>query len=131
MSPPRRLVISVCPREPGAVVLAVERGGRARRLDAAAVARELAVLAARRGLEDRVTIEQVCAGGCGGRGPNVSLTIHPVPAPGERADTVAIGWRSYVGSLGSLACLACVIDENLPWPTPAAPSRPRRRRQRY
>ena len=39
--PMRRLVITVCPREPGVVVLPVERGGRARRLDAAAIAREL------------------------------------------------------------------------------------------
>ena len=131
MSAPRRLVISVCPREPGTVVLAVERGGKARRLDATAVARELAALAARRGLGDRVTIQEACAGGCGGSGPNVSLTIHPVPAPGEPADGVAIGWRSYVASLGSLACLARVIDENLPPPTRPVPSRRRRRPPRY
>ncbi|MGH7355273.1 MAG: hypothetical protein ACRELS_11965 [Candidatus Rokuibacteriota bacterium] len=123
--------MSVCPREPGTVVLAVERGGRARRLDAAAALRELSALVARRGLVDRVTIREACAGGCGGPGPNVSLTIHPVPAPGERADGVAIGWRSYVASLGSLACLARVIDENLPVPTRAGPSRRRRRRPRY
>lgn len=131
MSAPRRLVVSVCPREPGTVVLAVERGGRARRLDAPAVARELAALAARCGLADRVTIREACAGGCGGPGPNVSLTIHPVPAPGARADGVAIGWRSYVASLGSLGCLARIIDENLPPPTRPARSGPRRRRPRY
>ncbi|MGH7353041.1 MAG: hypothetical protein ACRELS_00480 [Candidatus Rokuibacteriota bacterium] len=131
MSAPRRLVISICPREPGRVVLAVERGGRARRLNAVGVARELTALVERRGLAERVTIREACAGGCGGPGPNVSLTIHPVPAPGERGDGVAIGWRSYVAALASLDCLARVIDENLPRPTRAAPSRPRRRRPRY
>jgi hypothetical protein len=128
---PRRLVISVCPREAGTLRLPVERGGRARRLDAAAIARALVALAARRGLADRVTVRPACAGGCGGPGPNVSLTIHPVPAPGERADGVAVGWRSYVASLGALGCLARVIDENLPPPTRAARSGRRRRRPRY
>ena len=33
----RRLVVTVCPREPGAVVLPVEHSGRPRRLDAHAV----------------------------------------------------------------------------------------------
>ena len=46
----RRLVITVLPREPGVVVLPVERGGRARRLDAAAIARDLRELIARRQL---------------------------------------------------------------------------------
>jgi hypothetical protein len=120
-----RLVITVCPREPGRVVLPVERGGRARRLGAADVVRELTALATRRGLADRVSIREGCAGGCSGAGPNVDVTVHRVPPAGERADHVAIGWRSYVYSLGALDCLAAVIEENLPSARRAA--RPRAR----
>ena len=45
-------------------------------------------------------------------------------APGQRADEVAIGWKTYVYSLATLDCLARVIEENLDGPRPAAP-RPR------
>ncbi|HEV8615276.1 MAG TPA: hypothetical protein VGU22_07255 [Methylomirabilota bacterium] len=114
MSHACRLVITVCPRELGRVVLPVRRGGRAMRLDAADVVRELTALAARRGLADRVRIREGCAGGCSGAGPNVDVTVHRVPPQGERADHVAIGRRSYVYSLGALDCLAAVIEENLP-----------------
>ena len=128
MSDARRLVITVCPREPGRVVLPVERGARAARLGAADVVRELTALAARRGLADRVRIREGCAGGCGGAGPNVDVTIHRVPPDGERADHVAIGWRSYVYSLAALDCLAAVIEENLP--AAARSARAPRRRDR-
>jgi hypothetical protein len=109
----KRLVISVCPREGGRVVLPVERGGRARRLDAGAILRHLEALVARRGLAEHVRIRDACAGGCGLRGPNVTVTIYPPLRPGERPDHVAVGWKTYVASLTALDCLARVIDDNL------------------
>src|SRR3989442_1216605 len=54
----RRLVVTVCLREPGVVLLPVERGGRARRLDAAAVLAELERVAARRGLGGHVQFRE-------------------------------------------------------------------------
>jgi len=112
----RRLVVTVCLREPGAVVLPVEPGDRAGRLDARAIFRALHALVARRGLGDRVQVREACAGGCNGPGPNVSVAIYPRPAEGERADHVAVAWRTYVYSLSTLDSLACVIDENLDEP---------------
>src|SRR5262249_50021410 len=72
---PRRLVITVCPREPGVVVLPITRGGRAVRLDAEAIRRHLEELVAERGLGDRVRLREGCAGGCSGPGPNVSIEM--------------------------------------------------------
>src|SRR5438093_8845150 len=109
----RSLVITVCPNEPGVVVLPLERGGRARRLDARAVAHHLAARAAARGVGDRVTLRSACAGGCTSAGPNVGVTIYPEPRGGESSDHVAIGWKTYVYSLPELDCLARIIDENL------------------
>ena len=109
----RRLLVCVCLRETGTVLLPVERGGRARRLDAAGIARQLERLIARRGLADHVRISDACAGGCSLRGPNVTVTIYPPVRPGERPDHVSIGWKTYVASLGSLDCLARIIDDNL------------------
>ena len=109
----RRLVITVCPREPGRVVLPVERGGRAVRMNAADVAHQLQRVIDNRGLTDRVTLREGCAGGCASDGPNVSVAICAMPGPGERPDNVAIGWRTYVGSIAILPCLATVIEENL------------------
>ncbi|HBH01028.1 MAG TPA: hypothetical protein DDZ42_03740, partial [Candidatus Rokubacteria bacterium] len=118
----RRLVVSVCPREPGAVHLPLERGGPVRRLDARALLGALRALVAARRLGARVRLREACAGGCAGPGPNVSVDIFPVPPPGEPPDSVAIGWKTYVYSLASLDCLARVIDENL-----GDAGRPRRR----
>ena len=109
----RRLVVTVCPREPGVVVLPVERGGRAARLDAVAILDRLRALAAARKLEDRLRFREGCAGGCSSAGPNVSVEIFPVTPPGERPDHVAVGWKTYVYSLQTLDCLATIIDENL------------------
>ena len=109
----RRLVISVCPREAGMVVMPVERGERARRLGASAIQQHLEALVARRDLGAHVEIRDACAGGCRLKGPNVSVTIYPPARPGERPDHVAIGWKTYVTSLRDLDCLAQVIDENL------------------
>jgi hypothetical protein len=122
----RRLVITVCYREPGVVVLPVEHGDRACRLDARAIVKQLLALAERQGLADRVRVREGCAGGCSGAGPNVSVAIHPLPAPGERSDQIAVGWKTYVYSLPALDCLARVIDENLDEPRAS----PRRRRAR-
>jgi hypothetical protein len=122
----RRLVITVCYREPGVVVLPVERGDRACRLDARAIVKQLLTLAERQGVADRVRVREGCAGGCSGAGPNVSVTIHPLSAPGERSDQIAVGWKTYVYSLPALDCLARVIDENLDEPR----ALPRRRRAR-
>jgi hypothetical protein len=116
---PRRLVITVCPREPGMVVLPIARGERAARLNAAAILTHLRQIVAERGLDERVRFREGCAGGCSGQGPNVSVEILPLTKPGEREDHVAIDWKTYVYSLGSLDCLATVIDQNL-----GRPSRP-------
>jgi hypothetical protein len=121
----RRLVITVCPREPGEVRLPLTRGGRPRRLDARGVREALAALIARRGLQARVELREGCAGGCGGDGPNVDVTIYPAVPPGERPDHVAVGWKSYVYTLSELDCLATVIEENLG--EPAATTRRKRR----
>ena len=94
-------------------MLPVTRGERPRRLDARAIARHLATLSARRGLADWVTLREACAGGCALAGPNVSVTIHPATPPGERADHVAVGWKTYVASLADLDSLDAVIDDNL------------------
>jgi hypothetical protein len=123
----RRLVISVCGRERGTAVLPIERGLPARRLDATAIRRELQGLVARRGLSEQVTLCDACAGGCHGAGPNVSVTVYPVPPPGERPSHVAVGWKTYVTSLASLDCLARIIDENLGQGNPPATSRGRPR----
>jgi len=114
MRPARRLLVTVCTRERGVVVLPLERGGAATRLDAAAVRDALCALVARRGLVDVVDVREGCAGGCWGSGPNVDVRIYAAPAPAERADHVALGWKTYVYSLPTLASLADVIDENLP-----------------
>ena len=110
---PRRLVITVCPREPGVVTLPVARGGRTVRLNAEAILKSLRELVAERGLDERVRLREGCAGGCSGPGPNVSVEIFPLARPGEREDHVAVDWKTYVYSLGSLDCLAAVIEENL------------------
>ena len=116
----RRLVITVCPREHGAVRLPIERGGRAGRLDAAAVARALTALVRRRALGDCVDVREGCAGGCGGAGPNVDVRVYAAPRVGERANAVALAWKTYVHALATLPSLASVIDDNLP---PSAPGR--------
>jgi hypothetical protein len=113
---PRRLVITVCPREPGVVALPVERGTRVRRLDARAILASLQALVARAGVGDRVAVREACAGGCSGVGPNVSVAIYSMPAAGTRADQVATGWKTYVYSLSTLDCLAQVIEDNLDEP---------------
>jgi hypothetical protein len=118
----RRLVVTVCPREPGVVTLPLERGGRAERMSAAIILARLRALVAARGLGGRIRFREGCAGGCTSAGPNVSVEVFPVTPPGERPDHVAIGWRTYVYSLPALTCLAAVIDENLG----AARARPRR-----
>lgn len=109
----RRLVIYVCSREDGAVTLPIERGGRARRLDAAGIAKHLQALVDRRGLCEAVQVRDACAGGCGMRGPNVTVIMYPPSRPGEKVDHVATGRKTYVGSLPALDYLARVIDENL------------------
>jgi hypothetical protein len=107
------MVITVCLKEAGAIALPVERGGPRRRLDASAILRELQALVARRNLDAVVRVREGCAGGCQGRGPNVSVTLHALPRPGERPDNIAIGWRTYVGSLADAPSLQAIVDENL------------------
>jgi hypothetical protein len=82
-------------------------------MDARAIRQHLAELVRTRNLGDRVRVREACAGGCSGSGPNVSVTIYPEPRPGEPPDGIAIGWRTYVYSLGALDCLAAIIDDNL------------------
>jgi hypothetical protein len=109
----RRLVITVCPREAGTVRLPVTAGGRRLRLDAHAVLRELRALIAARDLAARVRVEEGCAGGCRRPGPNVTVDVFAATPVGRRPDHVAVGGRTYVYSMGTLACLADVIDQNL------------------
>ena len=110
--PRRRIVITVCPRELGTVALPVAPGRPRRRLDARAILAELQALVSRRKLDALVRVREGCAGGCHGRGPNVSLTFHALPAPGERPDNIAVAWRSYVGALGETPSLQAIVDEN-------------------
>lgn len=121
----RLLEITVCPREAGRVVLAVERGRPAERMDARAITKHLRRLLQRRGLGGRVWIRQDCAGGCSRSGPNVNVDVFLKAPPGEEQDHVAVASRSYVYSLQALDCLARIIDENL---RPAAPRGRRRGR---
>jgi hypothetical protein len=124
---PRRIVITVCPRERGFVVLPITRGSRAVRLNAEAILQHFAEVVAERGLGERVRLREGCAGGCSGTGPNVSVEIFPLGLPGEREDHVAVDWKTYVYSLGSLDCLAAVIEENLGRsPVRASPARLKR-----
>jgi len=109
----RRLVVTICPRERGVVVLPVERGGTPRSLDAGAVTQCLRELVVERQLEGRVSFVEGCAGGCSGAGPNVGVTMYAMPRPGLEPDNVAVGWRTYVYSLPSQECLAAVIEDNL------------------
>ncbi len=125
----RRLVITICPRERGAVRLAVEHRGATERLDARAIVARLGALVAQRGLAARVRIQEGCAGGCAGPGPNVSVTMHARHGPGEREDHVAIGWKNYVASLATLPCLATIVEENLADPDMETTVSARRRRR--
>jgi hypothetical protein len=111
--PRRRIVITVCPLEPGLVTLPLIRGGPRRRLGARAIARHLAALAADRGLADFVQVRNGCAGGCWLKGPNVSVAIYPATSPGERPDHVAVAWKTYVASLADLDALETILEENL------------------
>ena len=95
-------------------MLPLERGGHATRLDATGVLAALRALVARRGLGDQVQVRDGCAGGCWSTGPNVDVRVYAVVAPSERDDHVALGWKTYVYSLPTLASLADVIDDNLP-----------------
>lgn len=124
----RRLVISVCPREPGVVRLPARRGGRPETMHASGVARRLEALVAERRLAEVVRLESACAGGCASPGPNVTVTIYPARRPGEKPDHVAVGRRTYVDALASLDCLATVIEENLRAPSAAGTRRRRRAR---
>lgn len=110
---PRRLVVTVCPRESGRVALAVDHGGSPEWLDARGIAGRLRELIAVRGLGEQVSIVESCAGGCGRPGPNVGVTFHALARPGERADHVALGWKTYVYSLAEVGCLAAIVDDNL------------------
>src|SRR5262249_19207691 len=113
MSAARRLIITVCPRERGVVVLPIERGARATRLDAAGILAALQGLVVARGLAERVQVRDGCAGGCWSAGPNVDVRVYAASAAAERTDHVAIGWQTYGYSPPTLASLADVIDENL------------------
>jgi hypothetical protein len=68
-------------------------------------------------------VREGCAGGCGAAGPNVDVRIYAAPRPGDPADAVAVGWKTYVYSLATLPSLAAVVDESL------GASAPRRRRR--
>ena len=126
----RRLVVSVCPREPGIAVLRVERRGPRERLDARAIATHLEAIVARRGLAECVGIERGCAGGCAGPGPNVTVRFYRMPGEGERADHVSIGWKTYVASIETLDCLARIVEENLATDRGVTATRARRGRRR-
>jgi hypothetical protein len=114
----RRLVITVCPREPGVVRLPVCAGQRPSRLDALGIIASLRGLVAERRLARLVEIREGCAGGCTRPGPNVSVAFFPVHRRDHPADHVAVAWKTYVYSLPTLACLAQILTDNLPHPRP-------------
>ncbi len=105
--------LSRCPRERGVVVLPVERGDRAARLDAPAILERLRGLVGARGLGEDVRVREGCAGDCAQDGPNVSVEILAPLRPGERPNHVAIDWKTYVYSLATLDCLATILEEPL------------------
>jgi hypothetical protein len=112
----RRLVITVCPREPGVVRLPIRRGDPPTRLDAAAIVDRLRRLVAERNLQHMVEIHEACAGGCARPGPNVTVTLFPIPRPGAPADHVATARKTYVYSLSTLPSLADLLTDHLPTP---------------
>src|SRR5262245_2436118 len=83
----RRLVITVCLRERGGVVLPLERGGRRRRLDASSVMHSLRDLVAARGYDALVSVREGCAGGCARMGPNVDVRIYPTSPHDTKPET--------------------------------------------
>jgi hypothetical protein len=112
-TPRRKLVITICPRERGTVTLAAGRGLRRRRMNASTLARELRALVSARDLGRWVDIREGCAGGCWSSGPNVTVTLYPPARDSERADQVAIGWKTYVYSLAGLDRVSRIVDDNL------------------
>lgn len=113
----RRLVITVCPREPGTVLLPLEPGGRRHRFDAPAILAALQALVSARGLEERVTLAgRAARAGATAAAPTSLVDIHVEAAPGRRQDHVAVGWKTYVYSIGRLDCLATIVDESLTTP---------------
>jgi hypothetical protein len=80
------------------VTLAPQRGAPRKRLDARAILRELQALVARRNLDGAVLVREGCAGGCQGRGPNVSLTFHTRPAPGVPTTSPSAGEPTWARS---------------------------------
>jgi hypothetical protein len=113
----------VCPRERGTVRLPLERGGTPRRLDAEAVGAALEACVAARDLAGRVSVRSACAGGCLLAGPNVSVVMYPLTPEGEKPDHVAVGWKSYVGTLDTLSSLADVVDTSVTAPGVRTPRR--------
>ena len=82
-------------------------------MNASALARELRALVSARDLGRWVDIREGCAGGCWSPGPNITVALYPVTRDGERADHVAIGWKTYVYSLAGLDRVSRIIDDNL------------------
>ncbi len=103
----------MCSLESGLVRLPVKVGLPVVPMDARAIRHHLDELVQSRGLTDLVRIRDACAGGCGSKGPNISVTIYPAPRPGDPPNEIAIAWKTYVYSLPSLTSLAAVIDNNL------------------
>src|SRR2546430_9740279 len=94
----RRLVVTVCPRERGAVVLPLERGGRAARLDAAGVLAPLRALVARRGVDDRGHLRDGRAGGCWAAGPHLDGRRFAAAKPRRRPPPPAPGLETHAYS---------------------------------
>ena len=109
----RLLEITVCLREPGKVILPVERGNRPAPMNARAIVNRLERLIAGRRLTGVVWVREGCAGGCARAGPNVNVDVFARARPGEAQDHIAIAGKSYVYSLRSLRWLGQIIDENL------------------
>ena len=110
---PRRLVVTVCPREPGVVTLPIARGRRAEKLNATAIAHQLRQIVAERGLADACACARVRRRLLEARAQRVGRDL-PDDSPGRaREDHVAVGWKTCAYSLGTLDCLAAVLDDNL------------------
>ena len=95
-----------------------------------AIVRDLRGLIARRQLADDVSLREGCAGGCYGSGPEPQRDDLSAVRPGERADGIAVSWKTYVYTLATLTCLAQVIEESLDAPPPAPTRTPRGRSAR-
>ena len=64
-------------------------------------------------LDAVVRVREGCAGGCHGRGPNVSLTLHALPRPASAPTTSPSAGARTSARWPTLPSLQAILDENL------------------